>query len=46
MNDVVIPENLKDAVTTTFMHPCKWCGASIQVVQSQEQPHQCRIEVS
>lgn len=30
----------------TFTHPCHICGATVQVTDTKEQPHRCRIELS
>lgn len=35
-----------DGVHSTFSHLCKWCGATVQVVKSNTEPHLCRIEVA
>lgn len=32
-------------VYNNFTFPCKTCGAIIQVEESAEQPHACRIEI-
>lgn len=36
---------LPDGVTDTFTHLCHICGATVHVVESQAQPHRCRIVI-
>ena len=38
---------LKSAgISTTFTSICATCGAIIRIVNTIEQPHRCRIEIS
>lgn len=46
MAGIVIPPELADQVFTDCTYPCHVCGATVTVVNTQVQPHRCRIEIS
>lgn len=41
-----IPENLRGIVfTRNYTAPCLICGTEVTFVESEAQPHRCRIEL-
>lgn len=46
MDSIVIPPEFANQVFTDFTHLCHVCGKKVTTINAQEQPHQCRIEIS
>lgn len=45
MPGVSLPPNLQDVVATTFTFRCNTCGTTVHVVDTEQQPHRCRVEI-